>query len=848
MLHPSIPWLLLAAPVAYCLWVAAGPHRGRRRAEPDTEPGLDGPLPAPEMHEEQALDELEQQVGTLNERLGSFDTKFQTLAKSNEQLYGLLKSCTTQLYQSLQEIGQHKDRLATALARQRELEALNLAQKREVERDSTRLRELELEATRRARETDSTLRQLAEVEGALAVRVLELDRRAVDAQRESVQRVEQLAAAEQRCADLEALAQRQADELLEGRQLERELREQTLQQHATRASAHDLEGSLSGRIAELEADIARRDDELRQQLEARNASESRASEREEAQSARIGELQGELAQLELQQRERSAALEVLGNELADRNARCEERSRRCSELEQELRERSLALENLRSELADKSARGEERSRRCSELEDELRMQVEEQRVIEQRAREVEQELAGRLRELEQRAREVEQELAGRLRELELRAERREVELRERSTALEELRVALARDAGQDETFSRRSAELDGQLAARDEELQLLRAECARLAEHGQTLSRALDARGVELQALEFELAESRARIDELECADARRESQHLQELAFVDELAEGRIASFLPGQASGAAEPLPQVYLEGMEKRDLGLALRGLLGGSAPLSITSMLRLGEHWRSRQEAWKSEPIEGEVAYLWADAPFVRAGLEPDGAALLVVVAGLVDGSRRLVAVEAGLRDSVAAWRAVLEDLVRRGMKVPRLVIAEDGLGLWPALAELGWFCAQQRCWERRIEHVVDALPGWRQRKAGERLRAIANAKTQARAVKLKDAFVKHYRVRHPEAVARLQSDWAQMVSLFSFPEEHWPLLRTTGVVESLLGTLRLHTSQAKPYPRTPDALAILWKLLLLGARGLRRLQTPEVGLKRAAGKRPRRRAA
>jgi len=825
MLHPSIPWLLLAAPLAYCLWNAAVPHRARRPEGPSTEPETDGPLPTPELHEDHALDQLEQQVGTLNDRLASFETKFQTLARSNEQLYGLLKSCTSQLYQSLHEVGQHKDRLASALARQRELEALNLAQQREAERASTRLRALEAAADARTRGTDSTLRELAEVEGALTARVLELDRRAVEAQRECVERAERLAAAEQHCADLEALAQRQADELLELRQqaqqrqqqqhatqesasvLERSLSEriaelvaelarrddelrqqaQQQQQQAAQESASVLERSLSERIAELVAELARRDDELRQHLEARSTLESRAWEREQSQSARIAELQKDLAQFESQLRERSAAAHELGNELADRNARCEERSRRCAELEEE-----------------------------------LRMQVEEQRV------------------LEQRAREVEQELTGRLHELEARADTREVELRERAATLEELRAALASDAGKDQVLSHHSTELAGQLAAREEELQLLRSESAQLAEHGQSLSRALDARGTDLQARELELAEASSRIDDLECADARREAQHAQELAFVDELAEGRIASYLPGQPGGAAEPLPPAYLEGLEKRDLGLALRALLGGTAPLSISSMLRLGDHWRSRHEAWKSEPIQGEVAYLWAEAPFVRAGLEPDGAALLVVVAGLVDGSRRVVAVEAGLRDSASTWRALLEDLVRRGMNVPRLVVGEDGMGLWPALKELGWDCAQQRCWSRRIEHVVEALPAWRQRKAGERLRAITKAETPARAGKLKDAFVRQYRVRHPEAVARLQSDWEQMLSLYTFPAEHWPQLRTTAVVESLLGVFRLRTSLAKPYPSTPNALAIMWKLLHVGARGLRRLpeSSPAVKAKRA----------
>ncbi len=536
------------------------------------------------------------------------------------------------------------------------------------------------------------------------------------------------------------------------------------------------------------------------------------------------------------------------------------------------------LEGLRSEFSEGAALGSERSRRCAELEEELRLQVEEQRQIEARARELERELSTRIAELEARAGRRDEELreraaalevlgvelagesersversrrcaeletglrqraeelqAGerRVRELEAQLALRERELHERSAATEALRGELARGSAESEARGARCDELGGQLAAREEESRALQVECAALSARCQDLSRTLEVRDADLNENEQRLARARGRIGVLEAEGARRAGLHAAELLVVDELATAHLGAVLHGHAGQAARALPPAYIKGLEQHDLVRALCGLLGGPAPLSSDSMLQLGEHWQRQHAAWNSEPIEGEVVYLWADAPFVKVGLEPEGAALLVVVAGMIDGSRRVVSVESGPRDSAEVWFACLERLARRGMNLPRLVVGDDGLGLWPALERAGWDCARQRCWDPRIEHVVEALPKRQQRKAGELLRAVAKAETRAEANARKAAWVKRYRARRPEAVARIESDWDQMLSLYSFPAEHWPHLRTTAIVETLLSSLRLYTKLSKPHPPTPNAQALLWKLLQIGASGLRKLNCPEL---------------
>jgi len=325
------------------------------------------------------------------------------------------------------------------------------------------------------------------------------------------------------------------------------------------------------------------------------------------------------------------------------------RLRRDAKRDAELRQHSDALEALRRELTHESGRNAERARRIAELEQELHAEVQEERQLQARARELEQELSRRIAELEERA------------------GRRDEELRERTAALEALGGELAGESGRGAEVARHCAELGSQLAAREEELRALRGECSALsgrgaeaARHGDELGAQLAAREEELRALrgectelsarceslartaegrareldehEFRLSQAAARVGELEAEVERNAGQRAGERLPMDELAESRLASALHGYAGQAPKALPPAYLERMKERDLFGALCSLLGGPEPLSSESMLALGEHWTRRQSAWNSEPIVGEVVYLWADACYVRSGLEQEGEAL------------------------------------------------------------------------------------------------------------------------------------------------------------------------------------------------------------------------
>lgn len=303
----------------------------------------------------------------------------------------------------------------------------------------------------------------------------------------------------------------------------------------------------------------------------------------------------------------------------------------------------------------------------------------------------------------------------------------------------------------------------------------------------------------------------------------------------LEERFESRVLPLFKRQTKEVTELLPQLYLHGLAQGDFDLALRGLLGNEAPLSSTTIGRLKEKWHAEWEAWAARPLgDLEVVYLWVDGVYVKAGLEREKAAVLVVLAGLADGRKTLVAVTSGHRESTESWSAVLRDLKARGMNAPKLVIGDGHLGIWGALRNVYPEAGEQRCWNHRLVNVLDRVPKKQQAQAGLMLRAMPYAETSQEAERLKLKFTQWCEKKGLEDAARvLDRDWDRLVAFYHFPQEHWHHLRTTNPVESPFAALRLRTDAAKRFKKVTNATALIWRMLLVAESRFRRLRAPEL---------------
>ena len=247
----------------------------------------------------------------------------------------------------------------------------------------------------------------------------------------------------------------------------------------------------------------------------------------------------------------------------------------------------------------------------------------------------------------------------------------------------------------------------------------------------------------------------------------------------VEERFESRVLPLFARRTKEVGALLPQLYLHGLAEGDFELAMRGLLGEGAPLSKSSIRRLRAGWTREFEEWSKRSLaDREVVYVWADGIYVKAGLERDKAALLVVLRAMRDGTKE-----------------VLRDLKARGIEAPRLLMADGNAAIWGAVRQVWPEAGEQRCWNHKMRNVLDRLPQREQSEAKDLLRAVVYAPSRAEAVKAREVFARRYRPWYPKAVDVLEDDWERMVAFYDFPEDHWKHLRTTNVDGTTPGRVR-----------------------------------------------------
>ncbi len=290
------------------------------------------------------------------------------------------------------------------------------------------------------------------------------------------------------------------------------------------------------------------------------------------------------------------------------------------------------------------------------------------------------------------------------------------------------------------------------------------------------------------------------------------------------------------------AEVLPLLYLHGLSSGDFRAALGALLGDEAAgLSPTAIIRLTKAWEAEYAEFRRRDLAGaDYVYVWADGVHFNVRLEDDRLCTLVVIGARPDGTKEVIAVEDGYRESTESWLSVLRDLKRRGMRAPLLAIADRALGFWGALREVWPATQAETCWVHRVANVLDKLPKRLQSRAKRALHAMMYAENRAACLEEIAAFAAEYGAKYPKAVESLTRDREQLLTHFAFPAEHWGHLRTTNPIESTFATVKLRQRVTKGAGSRTAGLTMAFKLLLMAQARWRRLNAPHLVAQVRAG--------
>jgi transposase-like protein len=270
---------------------------------------------------------------------------------------------------------------------------------------------------------------------------------------------------------------------------------------------------------------------------------------------------------------------------------------------------------------------------------------------------------------------------------------------------------------------------------------------------------------------------------------------------------------------------IPTLYLKGISTGDFTEALEAILGENAKgLSASTVVRLKKQWEQDFREWVRRDLTGtRYVYFWADGIHFNVRLEDTEnkrQCILIIIGARIDGTKELVAVLDGYRESKLSWMELLLSLKERGLsESPKLAIGDGALGFWAALREVYPECEEQRCWVHKTANILDKMPKSVQPKAKERIHDIYLAPTKEQALVAYTSFLTLYSKKFPEACECLSKDKDVLFTFYNFPAEHWVHIRTTNPIESTFATVRLRTQKTKGCGTRLATLTMVFKLVL-----------------------------
>ena len=287
-------------------------------------------------------------------------------------------------------------------------------------------------------------------------------------------------------------------------------------------------------------------------------------------------------------------------------------------------------------------------------------------------------------------------------------------------------------------------------------------------------------------------------------------------------------------KSPGVAEVLPLLYLHGLSSGDFVPALEQFLGSTAGLSAATVTRLTAQWQDDATAFGKRSLkDSDYVYLWVDGIHLKVRLEQDKVCLLVMIGVRVDGTKELVALSDGFRESSESWADLLRDCKRRGMRAPNLAVGDGALGFWKALREVFPDTKEQRCWWHKLGNVLAALPKSAHPGAKAALAEIYNAEDKTHAEAAAKAFASDYGAKWPKAVAKVTDDLDVLLAFYDYPAEHWIHLRTTNPIESTFATVRLRQRVTKGPGSRAAGIAMAFKLIEAAQRRWRAVNAPHL---------------
>jgi putative transposase len=274
---------------------------------------------------------------------------------------------------------------------------------------------------------------------------------------------------------------------------------------------------------------------------------------------------------------------------------------------------------------------------------------------------------------------------------------------------------------------------------------------------------------------------------------------------------------------------IASAYLAGTNTRRVRRALAALFRNAVSKDIVS--RVWRKIKSDWEAWNARSLAAEpIVRLILDGTVVRVRLDRKATSisLLVVIGVRGDGQKVLLAVKSMGGESTEAWRAVLDDLIERGLRRPSFLIVDGAPGLEKAIAAVWDGVPVQRCTVHKHRNLLAHAPERLHEEASADYTDMIYAATPDEIETRRKAFIRKWRLKHRPVADSLEEAGERLFTFAQLPPSQWRSARTTNAIERLHEEFKRRIKTQTVLPSAQTAAMLFWALLASGQINMRKV--------------------
>ena len=270
-------------------------------------------------------------------------------------------------------------------------------------------------------------------------------------------------------------------------------------------------------------------------------------------------------------------------------------------------------------------------------------------------------------------------------------------------------------------------------------------------------------------------------------------------------------------------------YLSGTNTRRVRRALSAVFKGAVSKDVVS--RTWRKVKGDWDAWNVHSLKDEpIVRLILDGTVVRARLDKKATSISLLVAMGVrqDGQKVLLAVKNMGGESEAAWRALLDDLVNRGLKTPELVIVDGAAGLEKALTALWSDMPVQRCTVHKHRNLLVHAPARLHEEISADYNDMIYADSKPEIQARRKAFIRKWRLKCRAVADSVEEAGDKLFTFTRFPKSQWKSIRTSNAIERLHEEFKRRIKTQTVLPSAETAAMLFWALLASGQITMRKV--------------------